>query len=245
MRVASPPTHADAARTCAVSAISASVPVVLAWPAAAGVATRGSDTTASTTAPRRDAPLRATTSATRPTATASSAWKSQTSPKRVSSTSPTVDGRNVSTKERRPATAPSSRIPTAAATASANAATAIPDMIRRRTARDAVARARTRAIDPPTTRSSRPKSTPRATDSATLSVRGVPRPGTVSRPPGLAPRRLTWKTKAPESGCPSAETTRQATVYVPGSSPLSTATATVRSVGRCVSPRSTRVASAR
>ena len=56
-------------------------------------------------------------------------------------------------------------------------------------------------------------------------------------PPDCAPGAPTWKTNAPATGCVSADTTRQVTVYVPsasrGSSPTETTFASGRSIDRC------------
>ena len=58
--------------------------------------------------------------------------------------------------------------------------------------------------------------------------------------PGFADALPTWKTNAPRIGWVSAETTLQATVYVPSARSGFSAIATVLSSGRSSAPLSTR-----
>ena len=68
---------------------------------------------------------------------------------------------------------------------------------------------------------------------------GVPSPKTILHSAPLV-ADLTWKTNAPATGCASAEITRQVTVYVPAGSRRPSSTATELSLGRMISPESTR-----
>ena len=66
---------------------------------------------------------------------------------------------------------------------------------------------------PPPTRSSRRKSSARTIENSADTERGVPPSSTcAATPAGFAPGAPTWKTNAPETGWPSAETARQVTV---------------------------------
>ena len=74
-----------------------------------------------------------------------------------------------------------------------------------------------------------------------VTLPGVPsRSTSAAIPSGFVPGASTWKTKAPETGCASAEIARHVTVYVPLERRSSIVAATDFSSGREMSPESTR-----
>ncbi len=83
----------------------------------------------------------------------------------------------------------------------------------------------------------------RITSNVTVTVFGEPAPSTsLAIPPGAAPGAPMWNTNDPWTGCESAETTRQATVYVPFGRPPLSGTETSDEAGWFSSPVSTRFA---
>ena len=103
---ARPPTQADAAATCTVSEIIASVPSAPAWPAAGGA----SASAAASARQSRSLPNSASTASTIAYAPATA----QTRPKRVSSTSLTTSASIASPSEKPPASAPCTTRPSEA-----------------------------------------------------------------------------------------------------------------------------------